>query len=324
MLGIDLEAQTRTARSGAVAVLVGVVARAAPDVVAVASCTRETQGVIQGPVHASRSAHACFDLAGVVRAKSRAHGGRKGTLAFAREQLDHSTNGVRAIHCGGRATQHFDAIDLRQRNLLPHGAAGGLRVDAHTVDVHRCETAFSAAQKNIGRVTHATIAHDLYARQSGQHVDNAGRATVFEGFAVDHGNIGHQVRQRLLGACCRDNRFVHRWRVQVLRHQHRLGLLRKRGQRTSQRQGQSRRAKARRRSDTAHVGRGDRHEKTRQQKVTPADFPAGAWVITVAHTRKTSARNHIVGRYPGWRNALQSLPKRLFKALSGVCMERES
>ena len=41
-------------------------------------------------------------------------------------------------------------------------------------------------------------------------------------------------------------------------------------------------------------------------------------------SKKKGARNHGVGRYPGWRNALQRLPRRLFKAPSGMCVEGES
>ena len=59
--------------------------------------------------------------------------------------------------------------------------------------------------------------------------------------------------------------------------------------------------------------------------MTPAGFPAGAWAITAARCFfKKSAYNHVVGRYPGWRNALQRLPRRLFKAPSGMCVEGES
>ena len=65
--------------------------------------------------------------------------------------------------------------------------------------------------------------------------------------------------------------------------------------------------------------------KTQSTKVTPAGFPAGAWAITAACClSKTGARNHGVGRYPGWRSALQRLPRRLFKAPSGMCVEGES
>ena len=56
--------------------------------------------------------------------------------------------------------------------------------------------------------------------------------------------------------------------------------------------------------------------------MTRAGFPAD--IGQYGSTAPKGAHHHRVGRYPGWRRALQSLPRRLFKAPSGCVMESES
>ena len=217
MLRVDFEANACVARGGGVAVFVGVVTSAGFDVVAITLHARQAERVVKRTLNTRSTAHARFHFFGFVRTHANADIGRKSALALAREQLDYAANGIRAIDRRRRAAQHFDTVDVRQRNLLPHRTAGRLRVHAHTVDVNRREAPLSAAQKHVSRVANAAVARNLYARQTRQHIDDAGSSAVFDGFTVHDGDVSHQVRQPLLRAGRRDYGFAQRRRVQVLR-----------------------------------------------------------------------------------------------------------
>jgi hypothetical protein len=215
LVGRDLQAQLQVARGAAVAVAVGageavlggraLVGRL--HVEALALFVRDAERVVQ---QARLAAHAAFDLAQAVAAEADAGIGRDALFAALGEQLDHAADGVRAVHRGGRAAQHFDAVDLRERNAFPAGAAGRLRVDAHAVQVDRGEARLRAADEETRGVAHAAVARDLDARLACQHVGHAGRAAALDGLAVDDGDIAHQVRQRLRRAVGRDHRLGQR------------------------------------------------------------------------------------------------------------------
>ena len=214
---------------------------------------RHAQRVIK---RARGATDAGLDLARAVVAHTHAHKRFRRAAALAREQLDDAANRVRAVHRSGWATQHFDAVDLRQRNLLPHRAAGGLRVHPHAVDVNRREAPFGPTQKHIGRIADAAVARDLHTWQARQHVHQPGAAAAFDGAAVHDGHVGHQIGQRLLGAGGGHHGFAQRRCVQILCQQHRCSLLRQRGQRAGQRQAQGSRAQAGRRSGSSTAQRG--------------------------------------------------------------------
>jgi len=198
--GIDAQAQPGVARGAPVTITVGVVGTAGLGVKAIADFARNAQRIIERAILPGHAADPGLDLAGALVANAHAHIGSGGAFALAGEKLDHSANGVRTIDCGSGAAQHLDAVDLRQRNLLPLCAADGLRINAHTVDIHRRETRFGAPQKNAAGIAHATVARNLDARKARQHIGQPRGTAAFNGFAVHNGHVGHQIGQGLLGA----------------------------------------------------------------------------------------------------------------------------
>ena len=216
MHSVHLQADARVARRGAVAVAVRVLPGDRARVEALAVVTRQSQGVVQ---RTAGTTDPGLQLGGVVAAHADAYVRRGTVLTALGEDLHHAPQGVRAIHGARRATQHFDAVDEAQRNALPGCAAGGLRVDAHPVDVHRSEARLGATQEHTGRGARATIARELHTRQAGQQVGQAGGATGFNGFAVHDGDVGHQVGQRLRRARGGHHGFRQRRCAQVLRQQ---------------------------------------------------------------------------------------------------------
>ena len=216
MHSVHLQADARVARRAAVAVTVRVLPGDRARVEALAVVTCQPQGIVQ---RAAGTANPGFHLGGVVAAHADAYVRRRTVLTALGEDLHHAPQGVRAIHGARRATQHFDAVDEAQRDALPGRATGGLRVDAHPIDVHRSKARFRATQKNASGGARATVARELHTGQTGQQVGQTGGATAFDGFTVHNGDIGHQVGQRLRGARGCHHGFRQRRCAQVLRQQ---------------------------------------------------------------------------------------------------------
>ncbi len=217
--GIDLVAQASVARGAAVAVTVGVVRAAGLGVKAVAARMGQAQGIVQRLVGPYGAADAGLQLARALAAQAHAHVGRRSALALAREKLDHATDGVRSVHRRSGAAQHFDALDLRQRDLFPLRAAGGLRVHPHPVDIDGREACFGTAHEKAGGIAHTAVARDFDAGQARQHVGNAGGAAGLDGFAVHDGHIGHQVGEGLFGSGGGHHHVLQRGHARVLRQQ---------------------------------------------------------------------------------------------------------
>ena len=226
VLRIDLVAQACVARGVAVAVAVGVVRAAGLGVKAVAARMGQAQGVVQRLVRPGCAADAGLQLARALAAQAHTHVRRRSALALAREELDHAADGVRSVHRRSGAAQHFDAFDLRQRDLLPLRAAGGLRVHAHPVDVHGGEAGLGTAQVQAGGTARAAVARHLHAGQSREHIGNAGGTAGLDGFAVHDGHVGHQVGEGLFGTGGGHHHVLQRGHACVLRQQQGLqGLL---------------------------------------------------------------------------------------------------
>ena len=217
--GIDLVAQPGVARGAAVAVAVGVVRAAGLGVKSVAARMGQAQGIVQRLVGPYGAADAGLQLARALAAQAHAHVGRRSTLALAREELDHAADGVRSVHRRSGAAQHFDALDLRQRDLFPLRAAGGLRVHPHSVDIDGREACFGTAHEKAGGIAHTAVARDFDAGQARQHVGNAGGAAGLDGFAVDDGDVGHQVGEGLFGSGGGHHHVLQRGHARVLRQQ---------------------------------------------------------------------------------------------------------
>jgi len=78
-------------------------------------------------VHRVRAAaQGGIKVTGAVRTYPHPHAGEEALFTFAGEDLDHAGDRVRPVNGSGRAAQHLDAIDLRQRNRVPGGSTGGL------------------------------------------------------------------------------------------------------------------------------------------------------------------------------------------------------
>ena len=274
VLCIDAVAQPRASTGAAIAIVVGVVRAAGLGVKAAAARMGQAQGIVQRALRARRAAHARFDLARALATQAHANIGLGRAFAFAGEELNDATDGVRAIDCGGGAAQHFDAFDLRKRNLLPQGTARGLRVDAHAIDIDGRKALLGTAHIHAAGIAHTAVARDLDAWQARQQIADAGGAAGFNGLAVDNGNVGHQVRQGLLRARGRDHRFGKLRGAQVLGQQDGgrsiLGLCRTGGE-----QGKRGKDDRAQRRSTAHVGQTIFHGKhTLSKQPGPASPPA--------------------------------------------------
>ena len=274
MLRIHAVAQARGGAGAAVAVIVGVVRAAGLAVKAAAARMGQAQRIVQRALGPGRAAHAGLDLARTLVAQADADIGRRRAFALAGEQLDDTANGVRAIHRRGRAAQHLDAFDLRERNLLPHCAAGGLRVDAHTVDIHGCKALLGTAHIHAAGIAHAAVARDFDAGQARQQVGHPGGAAGLDGLPVDDGHIGHQVRQSLLGARGRHHGFGELRGAQVLREKDGSGNLLSVRRMGSEKRQRSKDNRTQRRN-RAHVGQMIFHGKHKVCKQPgPASPPA--------------------------------------------------
>ena len=194
---IDLQPHAGVARGAAVAVVVRVGGGDGAGVEAVAALMRDAERIVQ---RARAAAHAGLGRACAVAAQADLGVGRGRAFALLGEELHHAADGVGAIDGGRRAAQHFDAVNLRQRDLLPRRAAGGLRIDPHAVDIDGREAALRPAQENAGGAADAAAAGELHPRQACQQVGHAHGAAALDGVTVEHGNVGHQVGERAFGA----------------------------------------------------------------------------------------------------------------------------
>ena len=134
---VELHAHAGIASGIAVAILVRVLASDGAGVEAIALVTQQAQCVVHG---ATGTADTSFELGGAPVAYAHGDKRRKALLTAFGRDLDHTAQGVRAVHRACRAAQHFDAVNQSERNGFPRGAAGGLRVHAHTIDVHGSKT----------------------------------------------------------------------------------------------------------------------------------------------------------------------------------------
>ena len=263
---VDLQAQAGAEVGGFVAVAVGIAqavgAAAQPGglhVEAVAFLAGDAQRIVDRAALVGHAADAGLGLAQAVAADADTHVGRGlAGLALLGEELDHAADGVRSVHCGSGAAEYFDAVDLRERDLLPHHAPGGLRIDAHAVDIDRGEAGFGAADRHAGAVTRPAVTDDLDARLAGQHVGYADRAARLDTVAVDDGDVGQQVGQGLGHPGGGDHG--------VLQFGAGRGLGEK-GKSGGQRQGEH-----------GHARSGNGFHRGHESKAgTLADFPAGVW-----------------------------------------------
>ena len=114
---IELPAQAAAGGGGVAVVAVGVAVLLGVE--ALAGLARNAQGVVH---RAAGAAHPGLGAVGAVRAGAHAHVGGHAGLALLGEDLDHAGHGVGAVDGCGGAAQHFDALDLLQRDRLPGGA----------------------------------------------------------------------------------------------------------------------------------------------------------------------------------------------------------
>ena len=96
---------------------------------------------------------------------------------------------------------------------MPGGAARGLRVHAHAIDIDGSEARVGTAQINAGGRAGAAVAHHLHTRQTREYIGHAHGARSFNRFTPHHRHISHQIGQRLLDAIGGDHGFFHVHRI---------------------------------------------------------------------------------------------------------------
>ena len=195
---IQLRAEANAGVVVAITVTVGHVAEAAGQVErgveTIAALGRGRHGVVKNPAAAG---HAAVELLRAQIADGRAQVKAQSAAALAREDLHHAADGVRAVDRAGRAFQHLDALDLRQRQCLPAGAAGGLRIDPHAVDQHQRVAGVGAAQVQGGGRCRSAVAGHLGAAVVAQQVGDAAERLALDVGAGQHGHVSQHVRQLL-------------------------------------------------------------------------------------------------------------------------------
>ena len=259
--GVDFQAQTGVDGAAAVAVLIGVVlgrGRAAQAlglrVKTIAGLARDAQRIVNA---ATGAAETGIDLAGVVRAQAHFDERRKTALTALGKELDHPAQRIRAIDGGGRAAQHFNAVNQRQRNGLPRSAAGGLRIDPHAVDIDRREARFGAPQVHAGGSAGAAIAGNFNAGNALEHIGHRHGAAALDLLTVNDAHIGNHIAQGLGAARGRDDGLFELRRSLRLRQRRKC---------SGQSQGHKRQAQ---------VGNTGIHESNHQQTALTS-FPASA------------------------------------------------
>ena len=258
----------------------------------------EAQRVVHRAVLA---AEAGFGLARALVAHAHAHIRRERAFALAREDLDDARDGVRAIHRRRSAAHDLDAVHLRQVDRFPRGAASGLRVDPHAVDVHGGEARFGTAHVQAGGGAGAAVARHLDARLALQQVRHVDGATAFDLLAVDQRDIGQHIGQGLRDAGGRDHGIGQAGRA-GLRDEHGIrGGTRGLGQHR-QRAGQSQRQGCQ-----PETGQTVNHGMGTRNTPLPASPPAYGAKHGALPRVAAGAHSLLVGRYPGWRRSLPAL-----------------
>ncbi len=108
------------------------------------------------------------------------------TLVAAGEDLDHATDGVRAVQAGLRATHDLHALDLCQRQVLVHRQAEVGAVDAHAIDQHHGVAGVGAAQEQRALLAQAAGIGQADAGAAAQQFLQRGGLAGFDLRAVDH------------------------------------------------------------------------------------------------------------------------------------------
>jgi hypothetical protein len=136
------------------------------------------------------------------------------------------------------------------------------------------------------------------ARQTPEQIRQTQGPAALDLRPVNNADIRHQITQGLRHPSGGDHGFF----------ELRLGKRWKRCKSSQRESGHAKRHKCTRR----HGKNTSFHNGKKQQKMPSPSSPT-------VHERQgcTQACNHLVGRYPGWWNNLPSLPKRVFKTLSG-------
>ena len=163
-----LVAKVHAGRAVGIAILirVGRVFIARIHIPATAAFISQIDGVCQA-VAATRQAGCC--LAAAIAAEAQfCIRQRRAIHALAGKNLHHTAHGVRAINGSSRASQHFNALNLCQRQRGPVGTALHLLAAiTHTVHKHQRVLVVHAAQVHASGLAGAAIAVDLHAGHTG-------------------------------------------------------------------------------------------------------------------------------------------------------------
>ena len=116
-------------------------------------------------------------------------------IALEGEDLDHATDGVRAVHRAGWAFDDFDPFDFAQRDRFPRRAAGRLRIDANAVDQHQAVTRFCTPDIEKTDRTGAAIAGHFDGAAITQQIVNAAKSLTLDVDSGDDGDVGQQLAE---------------------------------------------------------------------------------------------------------------------------------
>jgi len=132
-------------------------------------------------------------------AESGFHIGRA-VVARSRVDVDDAHEGICAVACARRTANDLDVIDVieRQRQVAPGHLAKIRAVDRAPVDEHLKAARIAVTQTVIreGRKQTAAVG-DGKSRHQPEHIRHLGKARGTNHVAVDHGNRGRGIRQRL-------------------------------------------------------------------------------------------------------------------------------
>ena len=108
-----------------------------------------------------------------MRTQAQLQAGVKTCAAFAREYLNYTSHGVRAINGGAGATQNFNMLNGRSGDIAPaHAATASLRIHAHAIDEYGGVLVRGAAHKDTGIRAWAAVAGNFNPRLAREDVDD--------------------------------------------------------------------------------------------------------------------------------------------------------
>ncbi|MCY1527610.1 hypothetical protein D9M68_626800 [compost metagenome] len=196
-----VEAITGVQRAGQVTVAVGIVfiATAANrlDVDPVGIRTAEAEAVPTPVVASGNPGTAGVAVVGTVAGGEKRLGPR--TAALAGENLDHPTDGLRAVQAGTWSAHHLDTFDQLQRQILQRRATGAYRTDLDAIDHHQHVVGLGATHEQRSGLARPAIIGKRHARHFFQQLGNRSGLALLDLRTVEY---RHRCQALLRGLHC--------------------------------------------------------------------------------------------------------------------------